>query len=86
VEGEVEVESRSGSGGAESSSSGSGRVQLLSPPPQARTRGIRFGDISVGQESFSLEEGPPSTGARHHKTGSGDYRVRWSSDNGRNNK
>ena len=87
VEGEVEESSRSGSGGAESSSSGSGRVQLLSPPPQARTRGIRFGDINVGQESFSLEEGPPSTGARHHKTGSGDWRVRWSSDNnGRNNK
>lgn len=75
--------SRSGSGGAESSSSGSG-AQLLQPPPPARTRGIRFGDISVGQESFSLEEGPPSTGARHHKTGSGDWRVRWGSDNGRN--
>lgn len=74
---------RSGSGGGESSSSGSG-ARLLMPPPQARTRGIRFGEISVGQESFSLEEGPPSTGARHHKTGSGDWRVRWSSDNGRN--
>jgi Alkali metal cation/H+ antiporter Nha1 C terminus/Sodium/hydrogen exchanger family len=67
--------SQSSSRGAESSASGS---QLLSPPP-ARTRGIRFGDINVGQASFSLEEGPPSTGARHHKTGSGsgDWRVRW---------
>jgi hypothetical protein len=26
-----------------------------------------------------LEDGPPTTGARHHKTGSGDWRVRWSS-------
>jgi hypothetical protein len=76
--------SRSGSGGAESSSSGSG-AQLLAPPAPARTRGIRFGDISVGQESFSLAEGPPSTGARHLKTGSGDWRVRWGSDN-RSNK
>ena len=79
--------SRTGSGGAGSSSSGSGRAELLAQPPQAKTRGIRFGDISVGQESFSLEEGPPSTGgtgARHHKTGSGDWRVRWSSEHARN--
>ena len=65
--------SQSSSRGAESSTSGS---QLLSPPA-ARTRGIRFGDINVGQASFSLEEGPPSTGQRHYKTGSGDWRVRW---------
>jgi Alkali metal cation/H+ antiporter Nha1 C terminus len=61
------------SGRAESSASGS--AQLLSAPP-FRAREIRFGDINVGEESFSLEEGPPSTGARHHKTGSGDWRVR----------
>lgn len=67
--------SQSSSRGAESSTSGS---QLISPPPaHTRTRGIRFGDINVGQESFSLEEGPPSSGARHLKTGSGDWRVRW---------
>ena len=65
--------SQSNSGRAESSASGS--AQLLSPPP-FRARGIRFGDINVGEESFSLEEGPPSTGARHNKTGSGDWRVR----------
>jgi hypothetical protein len=65
--------SQSSSGRAESSASGS--AQLLSPPP-FRAREIRFGDINVGEESFSLEEGPPSTGARHHKTGSGDWRVR----------
>ena len=75
--------SRRDSGRAQSSSSGSVRAQLLSPPPQARTRGIRFGDISVGQESFSLEEGPPSAGQRHHKTGSGDWRVRWSANSKR---
>ena len=71
--------SHSSAGGAESSYSG---TQLLSAPAPPRTRGIRFGDISVGQESFSLEEGPPSTGtgARHHKTGSGDWRARRRSD------
>jgi len=74
----VSSRSHSSAGGAESSNSGN---QLLAPPAPARTRGIRFGDISVGQESFSLEEGPPSSGARHHKTGSGDWRVRWRSDN-----
>jgi hypothetical protein len=73
----VSSRSHSSAGGAESSSSG---TQLLSPPAAARTRGIRFGDISVGQESFSLEEGPPSTGARHHRAGSGDWRVRWRTD------
>lgn len=67
-------QSQSSSGRAESSGSGN---QLLSPP--LRARGIRFGEINVGQESFTLEEGPPSVGARHHKTGSGgDWRVRWS--------
>jgi Alkali metal cation/H+ antiporter Nha1 C terminus len=66
-------QSQSSSGRAESSGSGN---QLLSPP--LRARGIRFGEINVGQESFALEDGPPSTGARHHKTGSGDWRVRWS--------
>jgi hypothetical protein len=62
------------SGNAESSSSGTG---LLSPP--ARARGIRFGDINVGTESFSLEEGPPSTGGTttHRRTGSSSSRVRW---------
>jgi hypothetical protein len=72
--------SRSQSSSDRAESSGSG-AQLVQQPPPARTRGIRFGDISVGQESFSLAEGPPSTGARHHKTGSGDWRVRWRSDN-----
>jgi hypothetical protein len=64
---------------AESSGSGSGSgAPLVSQPFRARE--IRFGDISVGQESFSLDSGPPSSGARHHKTGSGsgDWRVRWS--------
>jgi Alkali metal cation/H+ antiporter Nha1 C terminus len=62
------------SGNAESSTSGTG---LLSPP--ARTRGIRFGDINVGTASFSLEEGPPSTGGptAHRRTGSSSSRVRW---------
>ena len=76
--GAVSSRSHSSTGGAESSSSG---TQLLSPPAPARTRGIRFGDISVGQESFSLEEGPPSAGARHHRASSSDWRVRWRSDN-----
>jgi hypothetical protein len=70
-------------GSQSQSSSGSGSAQLLSPPP-VRARGIRFGDINIGQESFSLEEGPPSAGARHHKTSSGDWRGRRSTDN--NNK
>jgi Alkali metal cation/H+ antiporter Nha1 C terminus len=69
--------SQSSSGRGESSGSG---AQLLSPPP-IRAREIRFGEINVGQESFSLEEGPPSTGARQHKTGSGDWRARRRSDN-----
>lgn len=68
--------SQSSSGRAESPGSG---AQLLSPP--TRPRGIRFGDINVGEDSFSLEEGPPSTGARHHKASSGDWRARWRSDN-----
>jgi hypothetical protein len=72
--------SRSQSSSDRAESSGSG-AQLVQQPLPARTRGIRFGDINVGQESFSLAEGPPSTGARHHKTGSVDWRVRWRSDN-----
>ena len=70
--------SPSGSSGGPENSSGSGAA-LLAPPAVARTRGIRFGDVNVGTESFSLEEGPPSTGggSRHSKTGSGDWRVRW---------
>jgi len=76
-------QSQAGSAGAESST-GSG-TQLLVPPPPARTRGIRFGDINVGTESFSLEDGPPGSGggARHHRTGSGasgDWRSRRRSD------
>lgn len=69
--------SQSSSGRAESPGSG---AQLLSPPP-VRAREIRFGEINVGEESFSLEEGPPSTGAKHHKASSGDWRARWRSDN-----
>ena len=67
-------QNQSSSGRPESSGS------VVSPPPK-RARGIRFGDINVGEESFSLAEGPPSTGARHHKTRSGDWRVRWRTDN-----
>lgn len=68
-------QSQSGSGDqAQSSRSGTSGTQLLHPS-LARTRGIRFGDVSVGSESFSLEEGPPSVGGtRHHKTGSGHFR------------
>ena len=71
--------SRSQSSSGRTESPGS-RAQLL-PPPPIRARGIRFGEINVGEESFSLEEGPPSTTARHHKAGSGDWRARWRSDN-----
>ena len=75
-----EESSLSGSSGAPENSNSSGsRPALLAPPAAPRMREIRFGDISVGTESFSLEEGPPSPGggSRHSKTGSGDWRMRW---------
>jgi len=75
---EDEEPSPSRSSGGPENSSGGGPA-LLAPPAAPRMREIRFGDISVGTESFSLEEGPPSPGggSRHSKTGSGDWRMRW---------
>jgi Alkali metal cation/H+ antiporter Nha1 C terminus len=75
---EKERTSSSGSSDADGKEdSGSSGAQLI--PPPARHREIRFGDISVGTQSFSLEEGPPST-SRHQKSSSWDHRVRWRSD------